>query len=217
MTPAPSFVMLRPHLRAAHDLIPLRRWDEGGKAPQDRGWTTANYSSFDFAAHMAIGGNVGNRLRSTDLIIDVDPRHFAFGDDPVARLAVDLGLDVAGWPFVQTGGAPISGHRGRHYYLTKPPHFRITTKLTGYSGVEFKTAGTQVVAAGSVHPETATHYAVDPISRHRRRHNCSRRSTPGLTTPQQRLPRTSSTRQTLRGCWRALTRQPSSITTAGCR
>ncbi|WP_294302128.1 hypothetical protein [uncultured Sphingomonas sp.] len=65
----------------------------------------------DFAAasrHLAEGSNMGVRLRPIDLVLDVDSRHFLDGDDPVARLASDLSVDLSDYPTCVTGSG------GRH-------------------------------------------------------------------------------------------------------
>lgn len=88
---------------------------EGIRTPDPRfGKSTASTSPSGgkAKARLKAGANVGVRLRDTDLVIDVDPRHFAEGDDPVARLKADFRLPDA--PFVRTGGG------GRHHYYRKP-------------------------------------------------------------------------------------------------
>lgn len=134
---------------AGHELIPIE-----GKAPVAKGWTSMPALSLDKAkARMAAGRNIGVRLRDTDLVIDVDPRHFNESDDPLARLAIDFGLPDA--PFVLTGGG------GRHLYFRKPADVEVVGKLAGYGGIEFKSKGGQVVAAGSIHPDTGRPYRLD--------------------------------------------------------
>lgn len=146
-------------------LIPLREPGavdgEGrlrGKSPRDTDWTRRDYSSFDAAEHMRGGGNVGVRLSDGDLVVDVDPRNFAEGDDPLARLAADTGLDTAACPRVRTGSG------GLHLYLKTPSGVRLRDTLAEYPGVEFKGLGRQVVAPGSVHPETGRTYWWDDDS-----------------------------------------------------
>lgn len=131
---------LNAHIAAGHDLIPI-----DGKRPAKSGWRrlpamTANEATARFTS----GRNVGVRLRDTDLVIDVDPRHFAEGDDPLSRLVRDFILKDA--PFVRTGGG------GLHLYMTKPADVAVVHGLKEYPGVEFASAGRFVVAAGSVHP-----------------------------------------------------------------
>ncbi|MFG1420007.1 DUF5906 domain-containing protein, partial [Xanthobacter sp. V0B-10] len=104
-------------------------------------------------ARMAAGMNVGVRLRDIDLVVDVDPRHFVPNDDPLVRLSIDFGLPDA--PFVLTGGG------GRHVYFTKPASVELAGKLVGYDGIDFKSKGGQVVAAGSIHPDTGKPYRLD--------------------------------------------------------
>lgn len=137
------------HAAAGHDLIAL-----DGKRPVAKGWTSAPALSVEAAkARMAAGRNVGVRLRDTDLVIDVDPRNFDVGDDPFARLRRDFDLRDA--PFVRSGGG------GFHFYYRKPANVEVAGKLAGYGGIDFKSKGGQVVAAGSVHPETGEPYRLD--------------------------------------------------------
>ena len=137
------------HAAAGHDLIAL-----DGKRPLAKGWTSASALSLEAAkARMAAGMNVGVRLRDTDLVIDVDPRNFEASDDPLARLVIDFGLPDA--PFVVTGGG------GKHLYFRKPAGVEIAGKLAGYAGIDFKSKGGQVVAAGSIHPDTERPYVLD--------------------------------------------------------
>ncbi len=164
MTDLTDLSELKPYLAAGWQLIPLHRWDymdayrgksrERGKSPLDRNWTTRPYKSIKQTEHMKAGNNVGVRLRATDLVIDVDPRNFAEGDNPLRRLCADVGLDPNQCPTVDTGSG------GLHLYLTKPADMVVRDSLEGYPGVEFKSLGRQVVAAGSVHPN-GTRYEWD--------------------------------------------------------
>jgi len=140
---------LNAHVAAGHDLIAL-----DGKIPAEKGWRRSPALSLDRAkVRMSRGGNIGVRLRDTDLVIDVDPRHFNENDDPLARLMADFGLPEA--PFVRTGGG------GLHLYMRKPSDVRVVNGLPEYPGVEFKSLGRQVVAAGSIHPDTGKPYRLD--------------------------------------------------------
>lgn len=131
---------LNAHVAAGHDLIPI-----DGKRPVKNGWRRMPaLTPKEAMARLSAGKNVGVRLRDTDLVIDVDPRNFVGGVDSFADLAVDFGLPDA--PFVRTGGG------GFHHYYQKPADMAVLNELAGYPGVEFKSLGRQVVAAGSVHP-----------------------------------------------------------------
>ena len=155
---------LEPLFRAGYELIPLNHPDASdkrgrnvGKAPAKAKWRTLPALSLDDAVgHLAAGSNVGVRLRDTDLVVDVDPRHFAEGDDPLARLLADFGLPEC--PAVVTGGG------GFHLYLRKPADLSVRGSLEKYPGIEFKTHGRQVVAPGSIHPDTRKRYSVDPMA-----------------------------------------------------
>eukprot|EP01036_Dinobryon_divergens_P049752 gene49752-66645_t len=137
------------HADAGHHLIPI-----DGKRPVENGWRRSAPMSLNQAkARLEAGKNVGVRLLPTDLVIDIDPRHFAEGDDPMARLTFAFGLPEM--PFVRTGGG------GLHHYLRKPVDAKIVNSLSEYQGIEFKSYGRQVVAAGSIHPDTGQPYALD--------------------------------------------------------
>ena len=127
-----------------------------GKVPRSKGWRTkAAMTPIEAMEHMEAGGNVGIRLRPTHLVIDVDPRNFAEGDNPIGRLANDLSIDLGGYPRVVTGSG------GSHYYMRLPEPMSVRNELPEYPGVEFKSHGRQVVSAGSVHPETGELYLWD--------------------------------------------------------
>lgn len=145
-----------------YELIPLHvpdaRDERGrsiGKAPY-KGWRVDPHLTVDEAVkHMQEGGNVGVRLRATDLVIDVDPRNFLDGDDPYSRIQADLGVDFSDYPRVVTGSG------GFHVYMTMPEGTLLRDTLEDYQGIEFKAQGRQVVAAGSAHPDFNKPYLWD--------------------------------------------------------
>jgi len=134
--PNPS--MLAAHDAAGHEFIPLHgAGDIGkdgkriGKQPLYKAWPTKAPMTLEAAvSHMQAGWNVGVRLREVDLVIDVDPRNFDAGDDPVARLWKDFALPDC--PFVRTGGG------GFHFYLRKPDDVEVVDKLAAYKGIGYK-------------------------------------------------------------------------------
>ena len=149
---------LKAFVRAGYELFPLKT---RAKTPRDPGWQSRQYElASDIASWVKRGGNVGVRLRDVDLVLDVDPRNFASGDDPVRRLIRDLGAQGLAAPTVITG----RGDGGHHIYLTKPAGVRVTGKLAGYQGIDVRTKGAFVVAPGSVHPETGGIYEMDELS-----------------------------------------------------
>lgn len=145
--------MLGAFTEIGYALIPLRI---GAKTPAHVGWQTRDYTQFDFKHWLTSGGNVGIRLAATDLVIDVDPRNFADGDDPLARLSKLVGADLSDMP------ATITGSGGRHLFCKKPAEVRVAGRLEGYEGIDFKSIGGLVVAPGSIHPETGQLYRTDP-------------------------------------------------------
>lgn len=159
---------LAPYVAAGMQLVPLHHHafeDEykgkrrrRGKSPLHRNWTTRPYRNDEQVEHMRRGDNVGVRLTASDLVLDVDPRGFPEGEDlttdnPFRRLCRDVGLDPDLYPWVETGSG------GLHVYMTKPADVSTRDSLNDqYPGVEFKSLGRQVVAAGSVHPDTLRRY-----------------------------------------------------------
>lgn len=149
MTAAHDPEALRPYLER-FDLIPLTGPRElihgkpGGKIPAGKWLRSPSLDLVEAAAHMTLGKNIGVRLTDADLVLDIDPRHG--GDESLSRLAGTLGVDFNAWPIVRTGSG------GQHIYMHKPANTRISGKLRGYPGIDLKTAGGFVVAAGSVHP-----------------------------------------------------------------
>lgn len=152
-------------LRAGLTLIPLHRWDARdakgrarGKSPIDGAWQSRDYDSRDVLAQAERRGlNVGVRLPSSWMVLDVDPRNFPEGRDPLAELAADARLDLDACPRVRTGSG------GHHYWFRKPADVQVLDSLEDYPGVEFKSHGRQVVAPGSIHPN-GTVYRWDDLA-----------------------------------------------------
>jgi len=141
-----SRVGLKPYLEAGWQLIPLR-----GKRPRHRNWLKWPYDSAKVVnICVARNWNVGVRLSRQQLVIDVDPRNG--GAQGFKNLCADLDLDHTSWPRVETGSG------GSHFYMTLPEGVRVVDTLKDYAGVEFKSFGRQVVAAGSIHPDTGHPY-----------------------------------------------------------
>ena len=153
---------LDPYAQAGFDLIGLNAVNAAdkdgkplGKAPC-KGWRHCDPMAVDDAkAYLASGCNVGVRLCRSDLVVDVDPRNFTEGDDPLERLGKDLQIDWSDFPTVFTGSG------GRHIYMRKPDDVELVNGLPRYPGVEFKSFGRQVVAAGSMHPQAGMPYLWD--------------------------------------------------------
>jgi hypothetical protein len=122
--------------------IPLRVRD---KRPLHANWTRRRYGPAKVAERCARDGlNVGIRLKADQVVVDVDPRNG--GNEGFDNLCLELGIDPEKWPRVETGSG------GSHYYLTLPEGVRVVDTLKDFPGVEFKSLGRQVVAAGSIHP-----------------------------------------------------------------
>jgi hypothetical protein len=150
---------------AAHGvLIPLHIYDaqsarsgtirKDGKRPIHNDWTKRPYSSAKVLTWcMEHNHNVGVRLPADIVVIDIDPRNG--GNEGWDTLTMEYGVDEAIFP------CTITGSGGRHYWARKPVDLPIRDTLPGFDGVEFKSKGRQVVAAGSIHPETEEHYRWD--------------------------------------------------------
>lgn len=159
---------LRPYVKLGCDLIPLNQWNKQtirkgkvtkrGKTPLHNDWTKVPPNLDKTLALVEKGYNVGYRINDDDLIVDVDPRNF--GDvDSLDKLCEFLGIDDLGvvYPTVHTGGG------GYHFYMTKPRSLHVKETIEEFPGIEFKTSGRQVVAAGSKHP-SGEYYLWDDFS-----------------------------------------------------
>lgn len=143
-TPA-KFAAIRALERAGYVLVPLN-----GKVPTVRDWQETKPGAYD---ESNLTGNYGVVLGAEDLVVDIDPRNFAPDDNPVARLAAAIGTRFTSFA-VRTGGG------GYHVYFKKSSGILVRNSLKGYPGIEFKSAGRQVVGPGSVHPDTGKEYVI---------------------------------------------------------
>lgn len=146
---------LEPYFAAGFELIPIN-----GKAPFTKTWRSdPALQRAEANARMRKGDNVGVRLAAEDLVLDVDPRNFVPGDDPIERLEADTGFQ-----FRLHCPTVVTGRHGLHLYLKKPVGLVTVGALAAYRGIDFQTVGKQVVAAGSTHPETGAAYRWDELS-----------------------------------------------------
>jgi hypothetical protein len=143
----PAFDEATPYRNVRLELIPLRKQD---KVPLDRRWQACEY---DHAQTMKrarrLGLNLGVRLPADVVVLDVDPRNFPEGRNPLNELVDAYQLDLSKAPHVLTGNLD---HPGHHYYFRKPAKEVLLNSLEGFDGIELKSLGRQVVAAGSIHP-----------------------------------------------------------------
>lgn len=150
----PSFAEMVRYREAGFDLIPLHAWNkkdqrgrDRGKSPIDPTWQRRAYSAesvLERAQHSGL--NVGFRIPAGVVVLDVDPRNFPEGRDSLAEVTAALGIELSVAPHVVTGSG------GHHFYFRKPADAQTLESLEQFPGIEFKTIGRQVVAAGSVHP-----------------------------------------------------------------
>lgn len=144
---ASAFEFIPLHKPKARKTYPNGKTKDVGKAPLDPKWTTKAYDSKRVKARCAEEKrNGGIRLKASQLVVDIDPRNG--GDKGWLQLCADLGIDDSKYPKV------ITGSGGVHLYMAKPEDLLVRDTLDSehYDGVEFKTKGRQVVAAGSIHP-----------------------------------------------------------------
>lgn len=164
----PRTADLRLLLETGYRLLPLhapfatRRDKKGnlrkaGKSPLDFAWTKKIYDSRKVVSRYGGINNIGIQLRDTDLILDVDVRHG--GKEGLLKLRAAC----PDWKFEDSVRA-VTGGGGLHIYLTKPADFKPVTTLPEFPGIEFKTKGTQIVAPGSVHPDTKKFYSWHTLS-----------------------------------------------------
>lgn len=136
------------YTNAGYTILPLR-----GKIPLTKNWVKTSYDPFVNPENFE-SCNIGIRLDYTDLIIDADPRNYIGGRNSLTNLLNDIGFNAKETLVVRTGGG------GFHIYLKKDPDVKVVSKLDKYPGVEFKSYGQQVVAIGSIHPDTKALYTI---------------------------------------------------------
>jgi len=126
-----------------------------GKRPIHNDWTKRNYPPAARVIDLCVrdNRNVGLRLPADIVVMDIDLRNG--GNQGWDNLCLEYGIDEAIFP------CTITGSGGRHYWARKPADVPVVDTLKDFDGVEFKSKGRQVVAAGSIHPETEEHYRWD--------------------------------------------------------
>lgn len=164
---------MQSYITAGLQLIPLHVWNavdnkgrDRGKTPRDGAWQARDYDSHEvLEAVISSGINAGVRLPPSIMVLDVDPRNFGTKEDPknlegrdrLAELVEAAGIDLSVAPHTVTGSG------GHHYWFKKPADVGLLDSLEEFPGIEFKSLGRQVVAAGSVHPN-GTHYEWDDFA-----------------------------------------------------
>lgn len=158
-----------PHVSAIGDytddfeLIPLHLWNKEtldddmevvfwGKRPLGNDWTKKPINMARLRALVRKGHNFGVRLKKGQLVVDVDPRNFPEGRDVWAEFQAATGLKPEDNVTVRTGSG------GYHVFLNVPKDFKKHNQHPDFPGIEFKSYGQQVVAVGSLHPETGKPY-----------------------------------------------------------
>lgn len=127
-------------LLALYDLIPLST-----KNIPYKGWMIDDPLTVEsLKTHLkTVGPHIGIRLRSTDLVVDVDAKGKHHQKDGLNSALKLPALDE--YPTVLTPSG------GRHHLMTKPADLEIETHLPDYPGIDFLTKGQYIVAAGSTY------------------------------------------------------------------
>lgn len=120
-----------------------------GRSPIEFGWAHKDFKTSPIETVLQ-SGNYAIILTDEDLVIDVDPRNFENGDDPLVRLVNSIGE--------LTTLAVLTGANGLHIYLKKNKDIPIYNTLSKYPGLEFKTKGSVVTGPGSIHHKTKILY-----------------------------------------------------------
>lgn len=144
-TQDPRVEAIRAFTSAGFALFPCN-----GKHPRIEAWNAVAPGTY---TAQNLPGNYGVVLPADVLVVDIDPRNFAPGDNPVARLKAALGGPLVSFT-VKTGGG------GYHVYFRKDPEVRVRNGVPEYPGIEFKSFGRFLVGPGSVHPDTGKLYTV---------------------------------------------------------
>ena len=141
-----SETAVQKYLNSGFTLFPL----VGKIPPKGFKWGEAVYEPF-----MTFKGNYGVKLCDDDLVIDIDPRNFPKGKNPLEDFQTAIQFRLKDSTFaVKTGGGGI------HLYFKKPRGFATRGLIKEYFGIEFKSKGNYVVGAGSIHPDTKKEYTI---------------------------------------------------------
>lgn len=164
----PTTAALKPLLDAGYTLLPLNRpfakkrdrkgvMRDVGKVPLDAKWTTKTYDSRKVVKTYGGENNIGVQIGADDLIMDIDVRHNGkIGLRKFREAFPDWDYDAQ--PKVITGGGGI------HVYTKIPEGFKPVETIAAFEGIEFKVKGRQVVAPGSIHPQTGKYYHWEELS-----------------------------------------------------
>jgi len=139
---------LQQHIDHGMPLLKLRQRE---KSPSEAGWRKKKYTLGTIKVHIKKHGNVGVAVPEGVMVMDVDPKHAdaqgRSAAEIVAAVEIELGVDFANAPTVETGSG------GLHLYMTYDHALRLREKMDVFGGaVEFKKHGKLMVAAGSIHP-----------------------------------------------------------------
>lgn len=131
--------------------------DNYGKRPIVKSWRTKESIKKSRAYNaMAIGNNIGARVPSGVVIIDIDPRNGGLeGFNSLASYCPALG-NTPTYTVNTSGG-------GRHLYFRAPFAASIRKTFSDYPGIDFLTEGAMVVIPGSCHYKTGHIYTASNV------------------------------------------------------
>ncbi len=140
-----------------------------GKTPLKLGWRNNDEISQDLImSHIRVGGNLGFRIPTNMIVIDMDPRNYASGVGPEQvqeNVAELLGFDT--WEDLEWDcNLARTGGGGYHIYCQLPDNTiykRIRSTIKGLKGVDIKKHGGYVVAPGSRHPNGDYYKWLSPL------------------------------------------------------
>ena len=138
-------------------LVPIRK---GTKSPGVPGWTKIE-DRFDEATAKfdpALHNKAGWILDDIHLVIDVDTHDPSKdGYASLQKLSDDLGMDL----YALSTVVVKSPSGGAHLYFWKDPDIKLPKSTADYPGLDFLSAGSQVIIAGSEHDDHEGKYTFE--------------------------------------------------------
>ena len=112
------------------------------KTPLKKNWVNAGGDEIESNTKEA-----GFVIPPDIVVIDIDPRNFDKGINPVEKLKNDTGVDIV----EECNYVVDTANGGMHLYYKKPSDVLLKNEDSiNYKGIEFKSKGRQVIMAGSI-------------------------------------------------------------------
>lgn len=136
---------------AGYSLIPLNSNPADPhyrKRPRDKSWRATNYSVEDLRRSFSNNKAIGARVPVGHLVIDVDVKPGQRGLESLQKLLDEAKTDIGA---LTAGSWVKTGSGGFHYFFALPEGVEKTGgKVPELPGIDFRSNGYQVVAAGSL-------------------------------------------------------------------